>query len=183
MKSVTYVALLRGVNVGGNTIISMEELRKTFASLGFANVRTILASGNVVFEAVGTNRAVLAANIEQKLKRKFSFEISVLLRTAEEIQELLAAKPFQHVEMTPQTRLHVSFLPPDSEQGLKVSGQLIGAGFETFRLSRGEVCSVVEVTPQSGTTDLMKALEKHFGKRITTRTWNTVERIAAVLQA
>ena len=183
MRASTYVAFLRGINVGGNTVISMEDLKKAFASLGFANIRTILASGNVVFDAVGTDRAVMTAKIEQKLKRKFGFEIAVILRTSEEIQALLAAKPFENAKITPRTKLQVSFLLLNSAQGLKVSERLNGTDFEVFRLTEGEVCSVVKVSPEWGTTDLMRLLEKQFGKGITTRTWNTVERIAAALQA
>jgi uncharacterized protein (DUF1697 family) len=179
MNASTYVAFLRGINVGGNTVISMEDLKKAFAWLGFANIRTILASGNVVFDAVGTDRAVITAKIEQKLKKKFGFEIAVILRTAEEIQTLLAAKPFENAKITPRTKLQVSFLLLNSAQGLKVSERLSGTDFEVFRLTEGEVCSVVEVSPKWGTSDLMRVLEKQFGKGITTRTWNTVERIAA----
>ena len=65
MKSLAYVVFLRGNNVVGNTIISMKDLKKAFASLGFANIRTVLASGNVVFEAVEADPAVLATKIEQ----------------------------------------------------------------------------------------------------------------------
>jgi uncharacterized protein (DUF1697 family) len=180
MKSLTYVAFLRGINVGGNTLISMEDLKKALASLGFANIRTVLASGNVVFEAAQADPAVLTAKMEQKLKTKFGFDITVIVRTAEQIQALVASKPFKKTKVTPQTRLHVTFLPPSVDGGLKVSQRLKGPGYETVRVSVGELCSVVEVSVSGGTSDLMKALEKRCGRKITTRTWNTVERIARI---
>ena len=178
MKSLTYVAFLRGINVGGNSIISMEDLKKAFASLGFARVRTLLASGNVLFETTETDRAVLKSKIEQKLHTRFKSKISVLLRTLDEIQALLANKPFKNVKITSQTRLNVSFLPMELEHGFKTSKKLAVTEFEIFRVSPGEVCSVVEIAPKHGTSELMRVLEKQFGKNITTRTWNTVERIA-----
>jgi uncharacterized protein (DUF1697 family) len=181
MKSSAYVAFLRGINVGGNTLISMEDLKRAFASLGFANIRTVLASGNVVFETSEKNPAVFTAKIEQKLKTRFGFDVTVIVRTAEQIQALVASKPFKKTKVTPQTRLHVTFLPPSVDGGLKVSERLKGPGFETVRVSEGELCSVVEVSANGGTSDLMKVLEKQFGRKITTRTWNTVERIGKVL--
>jgi len=182
MKSSAYVAFLRGINVGGNTLISMDDLKKAFASLGFANIRTVLASGNVVFETSEKNPAVLTTKIEQKLKTRFGFDITVIVRTAEQINVLVASKPFKKTKVTAQTRLHVTFLPPSVDGGLKVSERLKGPGYETVRVSEGELCSVVEVSANGGTSDLMKVLEKQFGRKITTRTWNTVERIGKILE-
>ena len=177
MKS-TYVAFLRGINVGGNTLVSMEALKEALASLGFANIRTVLASGNVVFAAAATEPTILAAKIEQHLRKTLGFEIAVLVRSMEQIKTLVASNPFSKTKVTPQTRLHVTFLPPNAPDGLKISQRLKDpCGFEIHRMSEGEVCSVVELSPRGGTPELMKLLEKNFGKRITTRTWNTVARI------
>ena len=181
MKPLTYVALLRGINVGGNALVSMQHLKEAFASLGLANVKTVLASGNVVFETAQLDRVILTQKIEQKLQSEFGLHMLVILRSREEIQALVASKPFRNVSMTRQTRLHVSFLPTGLEQGLKISQGLNRPEFKVRRASQGEICSSVEVSPQCGTTDLMKELEKQFGKNITTRTWNTVERIAKLL--
>ena len=178
-----FVAFLRGINVGGNVLITMADLKKAFASLGFTNIRTILASGNVVFAATPTDRSLLTQKIEQTLQRRFGFQISVTVRSEEEIQVLLASEPFRKTRLTPQTKLHVTFLPPDLNQGLKVSETLKASDFESCRVSKGEVCSAVEISPGRGTTELMKVLEGQFGKKITTRTWNTVERIGKALES
>jgi len=181
MKSLSYVALLRGINVGGNAIISMQDLKNAFGSLGFTNIRTILASGNVLFEASEENRVLLTRRIEQKLQSELGVGIFVMIRTIAEIQTLLESKPFKNIKISPQTKLHVSFLPLDLDRGLKVSERLQSTDFDVFRVSKSEVCSAVEISPNRGTSDLMKELEKQFGKRITTRTWNTVERIGKAL--
>src|SRR5438128_1031234 len=89
----THAAFLRGINVGGNTLISMEGLKTAFSSLGFTNIKTILASGNVTFETSETNRAILSANIERKLQSEFGFKITVTLRTRAEILALVASAP------------------------------------------------------------------------------------------
>jgi len=177
----SYVAFLRGINVGGNTIIGMEDLRKAFASVGFSNIRTVLASGNVVFETQETDHALLAEKIAHTLKKKFGFEIAVLIRAGEQIQALVASNPFAKTKGAAQIRQHITFLAPETEQGLKASQRLKIAGLEIVRVSAGEVCGTVHITAGGGTPELMKLLEKQFGKNITTRTWNTVERIAKLL--
>ena len=177
-----YIAFLRGINVGGNTLITMADLKRCFESLGFKNVKTVLASGNVVFEASKSDLASVTKKVEQKLESQFASAITVMLRTGEDIRALIDLAPFKKVKVTPQIRLHVSFLPHNVEHSLKVSQRLKGTPYEILRASYGELCSVVDVTLNQDTTDLMKVLEKEFGKKITTRTWNTVERIANLLR-
>src|SRR5690349_12065303 len=127
MNSLDYVAFLRGINVGGNMIIGMEDLKKAFAALGFANIRTVLATGNVVFESPEKDRAALTRKIEQKLKTSFKSEISVIVRTMKGIQSLVASRPFKSRRMTPQTKLQVSFLSLDLEEGFKTSQRFPGS--------------------------------------------------------
>src|SRR5215471_10679967 len=105
-----YVAFLRGINVGGNAVVSMEQLKQVFATLGFTSVETVLASGNVVFDGPKSDLRRLTLRIEEKLHTEFGLEIAVLLRTSEELLSLLEAQPFKKIKVTAQTRLNVSFL-------------------------------------------------------------------------
>lgn len=88
-----YVALLRGVNVGGITIRSVE-LGELFRSLGFAGVRTVLASGNVVFDSDEADVAGLTRRIEKALGARFGYEAWIVLVTAERLGRIVAAFPF-----------------------------------------------------------------------------------------
>lgn len=88
-----YVALLRGVNVGGITIKS-AELGELFRSLGFDGVRTVLASGNVGFETDETDAAALKRRIEQALRERFGYDAWIVLVTREKLAEIVAAFPF-----------------------------------------------------------------------------------------
>jgi uncharacterized protein (DUF1697 family) len=178
MKPAVYVAFLRGINVGGNTLVSMAKLKSAFSALGFKKVQTILASGNVVFEATEKNPKTLGKKIEQQLQTEFGFQIAVIVRAAREMQSLIKADPFRKVKVTPQTRLVVTFLDEGGSSDSDAPKQPALADFGAIRVSEGEVCSTFELAPKRGTSDLMKVLEKEFGKRITTRTWNTVQRIA-----
>lgn len=103
-----YIALLRGINVGGH-VVKMERLRELFADLGLTNVRTYIQTGNVFFETEQTERESLAQTIEQHLYEALGYKVPVFLRTIEEFAEILALDPFQHLEVTPDMRLCVVF--------------------------------------------------------------------------
>lgn len=90
---VRYVAFLRGVNVGGINI-KMAELRKTFEDLGFDAVKTILASGNVLFESGRTDRAKLKKDIENALKAAFGYEAWIVLLDVETVATIIDRYPF-----------------------------------------------------------------------------------------
>src|SRR5215469_16108408 len=109
-KSVRYVALLRGINLGGHKQVRMEDLRRLLESMGFLNVKTVLNSGNVVFDARETSKTALVKRIEEALTKTFGHEIPVILRKLCEIQELVDSNPFEKVRVTPDTRLYVTFL-------------------------------------------------------------------------
>lgn len=169
-----YVAFLRGINVGGNNPIKMDSLKKTFVSMGFTDVRTILASGNVLFDTNKKNFVSLTAEIEKKLDATFGKHIGVLLRTIESLHALASADPFKNISVTPQTRLYVTFLPDDSA---KKSITTSDKHFKIVKALDSEICSVLTLSEERNTVDLMNILEKEFGKKITTRNWNTVMRI------
>lgn len=114
-----YVALLRGVNVGGVTV-KMDKLKKTLEELGFANVKTLLASGNVLFSAPSVSESMLVNKIEKKLAATFGREIGVLVRRVEQLQRLAESKPFAGIKVTPQTRLYVTFLSEKNKSSLKI---------------------------------------------------------------
>lgn len=176
-----YVAFLRGINVGGKSIVKMEELRKMFSSLGFTNVSTLLNSGNVIFDPpVGgeeTKSDLLRKRIEEKLEKTFGRSIGVLLRTSEQLQKLVARNPFKNVSVTPQTRLYITFLSEKPVGSLKIPYQSQEKDVRILSASKDEVVSVITLSTGKNTTDLMKILEKEFGKKITTRNWNTVLKV------
>lgn len=89
-----YVALLRGINVGGNNKIEMKKLKVTFESLGFKNVVTYINSGNIVFETIADEQDVVLENkIEKAIKKDFLLDIKVLLRSFESIKTICKKLP------------------------------------------------------------------------------------------
>lgn len=104
-KSRTYVALLRGINVGGRNKVPMARLRRVVSGLGFSDVRTHLQSGNVVFRtttgAGADTPTALEARLEQALVEEFGFEVSCLVRTPAELERALATCPWPGDELDP----------------------------------------------------------------------------------
>jgi uncharacterized protein (DUF1697 family) len=176
-RQIAYAALLRGINVGGHKLVKMDDLKKAFESLGFQNVKTLLASGNVVFQAPLMSASVLTKQIEEKLKKIFGFEIGVLIRSIKELQRLDKANPFAGIKVTPQTRLFVTFLSERPASSLKAPYVSPGGNFKILRASKSEVCSVLTITNLRRGMQFMAFLDKEFGRKVTTRSWNTIIRI------
>jgi uncharacterized protein (DUF1697 family) len=88
-----YVALLRGINVGGKTLIKMDALRECVAALGHVDVRTYIASGNVLFESSERSGAQLDARLEHAIEQRFGLPVRVVVRSAREIQRIADGVP------------------------------------------------------------------------------------------
>lgn len=88
-----YIALLRGINVGGNNKVEMPKLKSLFESLGFTNIITYINSGNVIFETDQKNTNKLILEIEKALTETFGFSLRIVLRDAENIQKLCKQIP------------------------------------------------------------------------------------------
>jgi uncharacterized protein (DUF1697 family) len=172
-----YIAFLRGINVGGNKMVKMEDLKRAFEALKFQAVKTLLASGNVLFETTKGNGTDLGAKIAEKLKSAFGFEVGVLVRSIEALQRLADSKPFDKIKVTPQTRLYVTFLSEKPKIALKIPFKPADKDFRILRASKDELCIALTLSTSTQSVDLMAFLEKHFGKQITTRNWNTIEKI------
>lgn len=104
-----HTALLRGINVGGNNIISMKELADTFEGLGFDNVKTYINSGNVVFTTSATNDAVLVKNIETSIEKNFGFKVRAVVKSRPELAAIVKKIP-QHWVTDKNMRTEVMFL-------------------------------------------------------------------------
>jgi uncharacterized protein (DUF1697 family) len=104
---ITYFAFLRGVNLGKRTVKS-PELKAAFESLGFTNVRTYIASGNVIFDAKEKDGAKLEKKIEKGLKDAFGYEVPAVVRSRAEMETILQDNPF--AKAPESTKTYISFL-------------------------------------------------------------------------
>ena len=166
-----YIAFLRGINAGFK--IKMTDLKKLFEDLGFENVRTVLATGNVLFETNSKNVSLLEEQIEKAIGKKYGYNSKAFVRTEEELEKLIKADPFKKVKVTPATVPQVTYFKGVAE---KEKYPVKGKGFVILGVVDQAVCSVIDLTGAS-TVDLMAVLDKQFNKQTTTRNWRTLGKI------
>jgi len=176
-----YVAFLRGINVGGHHKVPMADLRKELEKLGYENIITLLNSGNIIFETQTDTLDKLEKTLSEHLESCFGFPIPTIVRKAETILALFHLDPFKDIELTKSVRLYVSFLKNDTDSELKIPWTSSDKSFRILAKRDKSVLSVLDLSV-SKTPKAMEALEKNFGKEITTRNWNTILRIEKKLK-
>jgi len=174
-----YVAFQLGINVGKRQV-KMAVLKEVLEKAGFQNVKTLLASGNVVLDSDETNIASFTSHLNEIMTKQFGFEIKNIVRSAAEIIKLVASDPFKEIQVTSQTRLYITFLSEPQESSLAIPYESAEKDYSILKVTPFEVISVLIVSGRTGTTDAMKILGKEFGRNITTRNWNTLVKFANI---
>jgi uncharacterized protein (DUF1697 family) len=169
----TYVALLRGINVGGNNKVPMADLRALCTALVYDNVETYIQSGNVVFDTPAPEAEVVAG-MEAALLATFGLTLSVVVRSAAELVEIVARNPF--VSETDGTKLHVTCFesPLPAATVAKLDTTISPA--EAFVLDGRDM--YLHLPGGMGTSKLAVHVGQKLGKLGTTRNWNTVLKLA-----
>jgi uncharacterized protein (DUF1697 family) len=170
-----FIALLRGVNVGGN-ILKMDRLRELCAKLGMNNPRTYLQSGNIVFEAQGS-ASHWAETIERKLAGESRLLISVIVRTAAEMSGVLAGNPFLKEKATDTARLATAFLQHAPAKPALAALAALKIGSERFHCAGKEIYLHC---PDGFANAKLYALDKVLSQKTTTRNWNTVTKLCEI---
>jgi uncharacterized protein (DUF1697 family) len=169
-----YVALLRAINVGGHTV-EMKRLQRLFEELGFADVSTFIASGNVIFDVARGTVAALEARIEAHLEKSLGYEVATFLRTPAELGAVVARRAF--AKPLPGATTYVGFLAAKATApAVRAVISLAGGGNE-FALYDRELHW--RSTLGMGRNPLSGAkLEKALGRPMTLRKISTVEKLA-----
>ncbi len=170
---VTFISLLRGINVSGQNRIPMAELKELYAALGFTNVVTYVQSGNVVFDCAGQDAAQVAARIEAGITRTFGHTVRVLLRDQDRFRQLVQGNPFTQGRNEDPARLHVTFLA-EAPAEAALSRLAIPSGAQDEFVIAGQ--EVYLFCPNGyGRTKLSNDFfERKLGVSATTRNWKTV---------
>jgi uncharacterized protein (DUF1697 family) len=174
-----YVALLRGI-APLNPNMRNDKLRGVFENLGFANVKTVISSGNMVFESPSRNIRKLEERIEKALPEELGFKSTTIIRSRSQLQQLVGKNPFKGKKHSQNSSLNVTFLKHKTKIAMKFPHKVDNRAYSLLGMYGGAICSVIDLT-SSKTPNLMLWLVKKFGKEITTRTWKTVERILKVI--
>jgi uncharacterized protein (DUF1697 family) len=172
--------MLRGINVAQKWI-GMERLRAIFETLGLSEVRTYVQSGNVVFQTEQGSLTRLSKDITEQIRRDFDFEVPVLIRTLEEMEEIVASNNFAKDKELDHSKLHVTFLA-DTPAVATVSGlKSLASKSERFRVVGREV--YLYCPDGYGRTKLSNnAIERKLSLVATTRNWRTVNALLAMAQ-
>jgi uncharacterized protein (DUF1697 family) len=171
-----YVALLRGINVGGHRRIKMDRLRKSFETLGFEQVKTYIQSGNVVFNSAKPSPAGLSKRIEESILRDFGHSVLVISRTLDEMGKTIESNPFPKKRGIDQAKLHVMFLPEiPVPSDLKQLEELTTAPDQSRCLGKEIYLYLPNGIAESSLAN--NPLERRLLKRATMRNWRTVSNL------
>lgn len=176
MKAMTFIAFLRGINVGGHHVVKMERLRELFSELGLANVRSYIQSGNVFFDTTEADRPALTAKIERHLFEALGYDVAVFLRPILEFEEALQRDPFQHTELTADTRLFVILTSQPLPADITLPLHSAANDLEILLTTPGEVFVVARlINGRPGNPAAF--IEKTFNVRTTSRFFGTAIKI------
>ena len=177
----TYVALLRGVNVGGNKMVAMAELRDMLTKLGFEDAKTLLQSGNVVFRGPAKAPAKIEQQLEAAMAKHFGLSCDYHVRTAEELQAAIDANPLKAEAKKDPSHLLVSFYRDPLDKAKVKAAQAAITGPEIVRCDGRHLYAFY---PDGvGNSKASAVIEKTLGVRGTARNWNTVLKLAALTAA
>ena len=176
-----YISILRGINVGGNRKILMDDLKSLFEKLEFSNVHTYIQSGNVIFDSdQKRSNADLEQKIQQAIAETFGFDVPVIIRTSEEMTISIANNPFWKAKDAEIDRLHLTFLKelPSKEQFDKLKAL-------SFNPDRFEIIGKdVFLFCSAGYSDSKltnQFLENKLGTTATTRNWKTIIKLQEII--
>lgn len=175
-----WIALFRGINVGGNNILPMAALTSDLESLGLQGIQTYIQSGNVVFESKPRPTGTLATEISQRIEAQHGFQPHVLLLTEKELQTAISANPFSKAVSDPKT-LHFFFLDTiPIKPNIKA---LDDARYSTESYAIVNRVFYLYAPDGIGRSKLAANAEKHLGVVTTARNYRTVQKLAMMISA
>jgi uncharacterized protein (DUF1697 family) len=152
----------------------MPVLKQAFEAAGFTEVKTVLSSGNVVFDARRASDSALQKRAETAMREKLGQAFLTIVRPVEMLQEMLASDPYRAFRLEPSAKRIVTFLRNEPTARVTLPIELDGA--RLLALRGKELFSAYLPSPKGAV--FMTLIERTFGKELTTRTWDTVRKVA-----
>jgi uncharacterized protein (DUF1697 family) len=152
----------------------MPALKRAFEAAGFTEVKTVLSSGNVVFDTRRASESALERKAEAAMREKLGQAFPTIVRPVEMLQEMLESDPFRAFQLEPSAKRIVTFLRHEPTAKITLPAELHGARLLALRGT--ELFSTYVPTPKGAV--FMTLIERTFGKELTTRTWDTVVKVA-----
>ena len=177
-----FVALLRGVNVGGNRKVAMADLRELAASLGLTDPQTLLQSGNLVFRSSARSAPQLEALLEKGAAGRLGIETDFIVRSAAELASIVERNPFPKEAASDPARLAVVFLKAPAGASASKSLQAAIKGREVARVD-GRQVYIVYPDGMGASKLTLPVIDRALGTRGTARNWNTVLKLGALTRS
>lgn len=175
----TYVALLRGINVGGRNKVRMAELRSLCEGLGHHHVRTYVQSGNVVFASDQRDPEAIATGLREGMRTGLGVDPTVTVRDANELAAIVAANPFAEAAEADPTKVHVAFLAAEPAEPAEL--EFDPDVYAPEAIAVGERVRYLHLPRGMGRSRLAEELSRRrVGTRITVRNWRTVTALLAM---
>ena len=156
------------------TNCKMPALKAAFEAAGFTDVKTVLGSGNVVFDARSSSEQLLQQKAEAAMQDRLGKAFMTIVRSIEQLRKVLATDPYKPFNVSPKAKRIVTFLRGRPTAKIKLPVELDGA--RILALRDGEIFSAYLPNPKGPV--FMTLIDKTFGKDVTTRTWDTVAKVA-----
>jgi uncharacterized protein (DUF1697 family) len=172
-----YAAFLRAINVGGR-VVKMDRLRATFEALGFSDVETFIASGNVLFSAPGRSGPALERRIAAQLRDTLGYEVATFVRTLEELARIAAHDPFAASTAKPYHAIYLLFLPGAPTAAARRAVAALASPDDELHVNERELYWLAR-KPFSESVVTAALLERTLGVPATARNMTTVKKIAA----
>ncbi len=175
----TFIALLRGINVSGHNKVAMADLRGMAEGMGFSNARTLLQSGNLVFEAAAMKGSALEAKLEAESQKELGVTVDYIVRTSAEWRKIIDANPFPREAKADPSHLLVMCMktPPDQSRFKTIQSKIIG-GEDIRWIGTQLYISFPNGIGRSKLNNTM--IERELRVRGTARNWNTVIKLAEI---
>jgi uncharacterized protein (DUF1697 family) len=175
-----YVAFLRAINVGGH-VVKMDHLRTLFEGIGFSNVETFIASGNVIFDSKSKEVKALEKKIENQLEKALGYKVATFLRTPDELLEIIGIKPFKGAEKNAHA-LYIGFVPDFPTDESKKKLMSFRSDTDDFHVNSRQVYWLCREKMSRSNFSYSK-LERMFGMPATFRNVTTVQKLAEKYRA
>jgi uncharacterized protein (DUF1697 family) len=178
----TYIGLLRGINLAGNKMVAMADLRAVIAKLGFRDVQSLLQSGNVVFRGAAKAPAKIEAQLEAAIEKRFGFNVECHVRTADEWNTVIEGNPFGAAAKKDPSHLLVScFKAPLDKANVKALQDAIAA-LSAPEILHADGRHLYIVFPDGvGNSKVNRIIDRKLRALGTARNWNTVTKLAALV--
>ncbi|MCX6241352.1 MAG: DUF1697 domain-containing protein [Bacteroidetes bacterium] len=171
-----YVAFLRGVNVGGKKVIKMEELNRIFIGAGYTGIKTLIQSGNVLFNANTNNHATLKSELENILRKELGYKVEVFLLPFNDVIDIFNSDPFRKVNKDEKKKFYISLFSgnPGKQAELPVFSEKGDLEVLKIKKNRAFILSR-EIDGKFGFPNAF--IEDITGSAATTRNWNTIAKL------